>query len=196
MNLQDICSRAQGVVEGDVTDEEVEYARGILRERAGDISAALYVVGYCGSSSDAALLESYVSGPEKDVLGGLAFTALCRYLGLIGRYRLQIRNLIMSPTDIGFTQSRMTAIHLAVDYFRSASDNQLGCRLVDIYCDPEDDCCRSARSSLVAILGLRDDLKYPFGLRLNVEDSALNDPDRGYIVSTARHRFRCNVRVQ
>lgn len=197
MNLDDICRRAQGVVEGEVTPEEVEFARQILKKRTGgDLAAALYVVGYCGHEADSALLESYVTGPERDVYGEVAFMALCRYLGLIDRYRPQIRNLIMSSTDIGWTTSRMTAIHLAPDYLENATDDEVGCRLVEIYCDHEDVCWPSARDSLVRILGLRDEISDPFGLRLDLGDPDRSDSDQSYIVSIARHRFKCGTRLQ
>jgi len=196
MNLRDICNRALGVVEGDVTQDEVEFAREILRKRTGDLAAALYVVGYCGSEADAALLESYVTGSERDVYGEVAFMALCRYLGLIDRYRSQIRTLIMSSTDIGWTTSRMTAIHLAPDYLEDATDDEVGCRLVEIFCDLEDPDRLSARHSLVVILGLRDALSDPFGVRLDPDDPDQRDPDQSYIVSIARHRFKCDARLQ
>jgi hypothetical protein len=196
MNLRDICNRAQGVVEGDVTQDEVEFAREILRKRTGDLAAALYVVGYCGSEADAALLESYVTGSERDVYGEVAFMALCRYLGLIDRYRTQIRNLIMSSTDIGWTTSRMTAIHLAADYLDNVIDDEVGCRLVEIYCDHEDYCNLSARDSLVRILGLESELRDPFGLRVDPYDLDRSDPDKSYIVGIARHRFKCDVQLQ
>jgi hypothetical protein len=196
MNLDDIRNRAQGVVEGEVTPEEVEAARQVLRERTGDVAGALYIVGHCGSEADAGLLESYLTGPERDVLGEIAFKALCRYLRLIDRYRAQVRTLIMSSTDFGWANSRMTAIHLAPDYLENASDDEVGCRLVEIYCNPYDYCSASARDSLVTILGLGDTLRDPFGLRLDSDDPNQSDPDRSYIVGIARHRFNCDARLQ
>ncbi|RWM20823.1 MAG: hypothetical protein EOR73_13580 [Mesorhizobium sp.] len=109
------------------------------------------------------LIESYLHGPERDVQGETALTALCRYLRLIDRYRSLIRELIMSPTDIGWSNSRMAAIHLAPIYLNGFRDDELGCQLVTIFCDPDDPEQLSARGALIEIFVLRSELRDPFG---------------------------------
>ncbi|MER9266489.1 hypothetical protein NKI63_18270 [Mesorhizobium sp. M0410] len=191
MDIDDIRNRAQGVAKGGVTAEELEFARAILLKRRGDVGSALYIVGLCGSVSDAALIESYLHGPERDVQGETALTALCRYLRLIDRFRSLIRELIMSPTDIGWSNSRMAAIHLAPIYLNGFRDDELGCQLVAIFCDPDDPEQLSARAALIEILALRSELRDPFGL--HVENG---DMDAGYIIKLVRQRFGCGRKVQ
>lgn len=191
MDIDDIRDRAQGVAEGQVKAKEVEFARGILMKRRGDVSSALHIVGMCGSVSDAVLIESYLYGPERDVHGETALKALCRGLRLIDRYRPLLRELIMSPTDVGWTHSRMAAIQLAPNYLKGFRDDELGCQLVRIFSDPSDPEKPSARFALVEILSLRGELRDPFGL--HVEHG---DMDAGYIVTLARHRFGCERGVQ
>ncbi|MER9107380.1 hypothetical protein NKH95_26000 [Mesorhizobium sp. M0848] len=191
MNIDDIRNRAQGVAEGQVTAAELEFARSILMKRRGDVSSALHIVGMCGSVSDAVLIESYLYGPERDVHGETALKALCRDLRLVDRYRPLLRELIMSPTDVGWTNSRMAAIQLAPNYLRGFRDDELGCQLVTILCDPSDPDQPSARFALVEILALRSELRDPFGL--HVEDG---DMDAGYIITLARERFGCGRRAQ
>ncbi|RUV56015.1 hypothetical protein EOA85_19900 [Mesorhizobium sp. M5C.F.Ca.IN.020.29.1.1] len=191
MDIDDIRNRAQGVAKGRVTAEELEFARSILLERRGDVGSALYIVGWCGSVSDAVLIESYLYGPERDLHGETALKALCRYLRLIDRYRPLLRELIMSPTDVGWTNSRMAAIQLAPNYLSGFQDDELGCQLVSILCDPNDPEQPSARAALVEILALRSELRDPFGLH---EENG--DMDAGYIVKLACQRFGCGRRVQ
>jgi len=186
VNIGDIRNRAQGLKAGGVSSLEVDYARGILRAQRGNISSALYVVGLCGTADDALLIEPYLHGPERDVYGETALKALVRYLGLVNRYRPLLRKLLMSATDLGFRNSCMSAIHLAKDYFKNFRDDELGCELVAIFCDPSDQDQRSARYTLVDILGIRDEIGDPFGLKLEAGDA-----DAGYIVKMARQRFNC-----
>lgn len=187
VNISDIRKRAQGVKAGTVSSHELDYARGILRAHRGNINSALYVVGLCGAADDALLIEPYLHGPERDVHGETALKALVRYLGLVDRYRPLLRKLIMAPTDLGWMNSRMSAIHLAKDYFKDFRDDELGCELVAIFCNPSDQDQPSARGTLVDILGIRDELGDPFGLELEAGDA-----DAGYIVKMARQRFNCH----
>jgi hypothetical protein len=187
MNIADIRKRAQGVVAGGVSALEVDYARGILRTHRGDIGSALYVAGLCGTADDAELIEPYLRGPERDVYGEIALKALFRYLGLVDRYRSLVRKLIMSPTDLGWRNSRMSALHLASDYFKGFRDDEVGCELVAMFCNPSDQDQSSARYALVSILGIKEDLRDPFGLELES-----GDMDAGYIVKIARQRFHCD----
>ncbi|WAX97452.1 hypothetical protein N7E70_011630 [Aminobacter sp. NyZ550] len=187
MSIGDNRKRAQGVKAGTVSSLELDCARGILRAHGGDINSALYVVGLCAAADDALLIEPYLRGPARDVHGETALKALVRYLGLADRYRPLLRKLIMSPTDLGWMNSRMSAIHLAKDYFKDFRDDELGCELVAIFCNPSDQGQPSARGTLVDILGIRDELGDPFGLELEAGDT-----DAGYIVKMARQRFNCH----
>jgi hypothetical protein len=191
MDIDDIRDRAQGVAEGQVTAEELDFARSILLKRQGDVSSALHIVGMCGSVSDAVLIESYLHGPERDVHGETALKALCRGLRLVDRYRPLLRDLVMSPTDVAFRNSRMAAIQLAPNYLKGFRDDELGCQLVTILCDTSDPDQPSARFALIDILSLRGELRDPFGLHVDE-----GDMDAGYIVRLARHRFGCERRVQ
>jgi hypothetical protein len=185
-SIQNILSRAKGLEPGPVLPEEVEFARTVLRERDGDIWGALYVVGLCGTVKDATLLECYI---YDDFYAERAFPALCRHLGVIEPYRPLLRSLILSPPkreedDIGL--QRMSAIHLADRYFDGFDDDELGCALLRIFLDPEDDNRRSVRSALVDILGLRHDLNDPFSL-----GGTERGDDDIRIAEGARKRFNC-----
>ncbi|MGN7770159.1 hypothetical protein [Phyllobacterium sp. 22552] len=186
MNVDDIRNRAQGVKPGAVSPDEVEFARQILRGRHGELGAALYIVGYCGSIADVPLIESYIQGEERNVYGELALKALCRFLNLIDLYRADIRRLVMSDSDIGFRNSRKAAIDLAQDYLGSFKDDEFGCRLVDIYCDLSDANRCSARDALIQILSIRSLLRNPFLLPGEVLDE-----DAETIVSMAQKMFKC-----
>ncbi|MQW90085.1 hypothetical protein [Sinorhizobium saheli] len=186
VDLSAICDRAQGVAEGTVSPAEVELAREVLRKGSGDIASALYIVGFCGNSSDAELVENYMHGADRHVHGELALKALCRYLGLIERYRSLVRELILSDRDLGWSGSRMAPIHLADVYLAKFQDNEVGCRLLNIFCDFANASQPAARSVLVKILNLRQALSDPFGL-----DSEEWNADADVILSAAKKRFEC-----
>ena len=184
-DLVRIGNRAKGLEPGVVRPEEVEYARKLLRERSGDIYAALYVVGLCGGKDDAPLIEQYLYGSENNVYVEVSLKALCRYLGLIDNYRGLVRELIFNPPDeTGFR--RMAAIHLADKYFENFQDDELGCELVRILCDLEDPHRSSTRDALVAILGLSHELNDPHGLSFDERDD-----DATLILKRACERFHC-----
>ncbi|WP_346895169.1 hypothetical protein [uncultured Roseibium sp.] len=184
-DITDMVHRAKGLGDGPVLPEEVEYARNLLRERSGDAYGALYVVGLCGKPADAPLIERYLHGSENDVHVEVALKALCRFLGLIDQYRPLIRSLILDPPD-EISPRRMTAIHLAEEYFVGFDDDELGCKLVRILCDFEDSCRSSARDALAVILEFKSDLDDPYGL-----DFADWDEDSTRIVEAACRKFKC-----
>ncbi len=78
MNLDEIKDRAQGFKAGGVKAEELEHARGVLISGKGDIFAALYIVGLCGSADDAAFIEPYLLADRSGEYGDLALKVLCR----------------------------------------------------------------------------------------------------------------------
>ncbi|AUW41134.1 hypothetical protein [Rhizobium leguminosarum] len=188
MDIADIRNRAQGVKPGEVTTREIEYAREILSAAKGNISAALYVVGLCGEPTDARLVEPYLFGEERDVYGELALKILCRYMGLIDAYKDLLRALIMSDEDIGWQNSRMTAIHLADVYLEKLHDNAIGCKLLEIMMTENDQDRLSARFSLIEILGLRQILADPFAIEFDefTEDLQI-------IIAAAQARFHCSA---
>ncbi|MBX4907044.1 MULTISPECIES: hypothetical protein [Rhizobium] len=188
MDIKEIRKRAQGVARGEVTANELEYARSILRSSRGNISSAIYVVGLCGDASDAILIERYLSGPDRDIYGELALKALCRYLGLVEKYREMLRSLIMSDDDIGWENSRMSAINLADIYLENFDDRELGCRLLEIMINEADKDRIAARNSLVHILQLRSELAEPFAMDLDITSG-----DAKMIVAAAERRFRCSA---
>ncbi|WP_026623153.1 hypothetical protein M728_001458 [Ensifer sp. WSM1721] len=176
MDINSIRDRAQGVDDDPVSEQELEFARQILRSGDGDVGAALYVVGYCGTEPDAALIEPYL---RDDVHGGLALKALCRYLGLIDRYRSAVRKCILSDADIGFSGSRMAAVHLAPVYLRGFRDKEVEKKLLAMLCDFKDSNRSSARHALVRALGLHGALRDPLGLEI------WPDPDASTIIAAA-----------
>lgn len=186
MNIKDIRNRAQGAVPGTVTEGEVEYARTILATGRGDISSALYVVGLCGNTNDTRLIEPYLFGAERNVYGELALKALCRYLGLVETYKDLLRTLIMSDENIGWRNSRMTAINLADVYFKEFDDDAVGCRLLDIMTSKDDSERDTARFILIDVLNLRSKLTAPFETDL---DNAAADTRK--IIDAAKIRFGC-----
>ncbi|MQW89620.1 hypothetical protein [Sinorhizobium saheli] len=186
VDLSNIRNRAQGIAEGEVTPAEVELARDVLKRRTGQISAALYIVGLCGDASDAELIESYLHGAERDVHGETALKALCRYLNLVDRYHSLVRRYIMADRDLDWMNSRMAAIHLADLYLARFEDDEVGCRLVDIFGNLAHPLRASARSALVDFLNLRHVLADPFGLDLEEWDE-----DEEIIASAAVKRFKC-----
>jgi ABC-type hemin transport system ATPase subunit len=72
MNINSIRDRAQGVDDGPVSEQEVEFARQILRSGDDDVGAVLFVVGPCGAHRDATLIAPYLCSEHKDVHGELA----------------------------------------------------------------------------------------------------------------------------
>ena len=160
-NVNDIALRAKGLKEGPVAPEEVELARDILRRRGEGIIDAIYIVGLCGDSGDSKLLEAYLQGDENNLYAEYALKALCRYLGLIDRYRALLSQWMQDKGD-GFR--RMAAIFLAKEYFRNFEDNELGQYLIDVLCDMEDGCRREVRSAFVEIFEMRGQVNDPFGL--------------------------------
>ncbi|MBB3747419.1 hypothetical protein FHX10_006976 [Rhizobium sp. BK591] len=188
MDIKEIRNRAQGVAPGEVTASELEYARNILISSQGNISSALYVVGLCGDASDATLIERYLSGPTRDIYGELALKALCRYLGLVKRYRELLRLLIMSDDDIGWENSRMSAINLADVYLEKFQDNELGCRLSRIMLNEADRDRLAARNILVHILELKSELAEPFPVVFDI-----NSDDSKTIAAAAERRFHCST---
>ncbi|MGO4619518.1 hypothetical protein AB4Z34_24265 [Ensifer sp. 2YAB10] len=189
MDISDVRNRAQGVADGPVSDEEVEFAREILRAEAGDIGSALYVVGYCGNPTDAPLIEAYLSNDEKDVHGDVAFKALCRYLGLAEWYRDRIVKYIFSDGDTDFLGSRLAGIQLSHDYLKRRRDSVIEARLVAIFCDLQDEDRDAARYELVKTLGLRNKLSDPFGLDRNAPDT-----DAPMILDEACRQFGLDLR--
>jgi hypothetical protein len=160
IEIDDIALRAKGVRPGPVLEIEVETARDILQKRSADAIAAIYIVGLCGRPDDAPLLEGYLHDSLNDQYAEYALKALCRYLGLIDRYRPLVREWIKGRDD----RRRMPAIHLAKEYFQDFVDQELGCYLIDVLCDLEDDCRGAVRDSLVDIFNLRGHLNDPWGL--------------------------------
>ena len=185
MDINNIRDRAQGVLEGSVTSKELEFARSILNTSQGDIASALYIVGYCGNGDDAASIERYVEPPYAEVYGEIALKALCRYLKLIDRYRPFIKRLIFRE-ESSWPGGRITAIQLSPDYLTGYKDDQVGCELVNILTDEQDEDRIAARSALVIILNLRDQIK-----RRAVSEIHDSDPDTKLILSAAKTRFRC-----
>ena len=123
ISVANIANRANGLEPGPISPEEVELARNILRGRDGGVVDAIHIVGLCGGASDAPLLEAYLQGEENNVYAEYALKALCRYLGLVERYRPLLRQWMKNKDD-GFR--RMPAIHLANEYFRDFEDKELG----------------------------------------------------------------------
>lgn len=72
MNPDEIKDRAQGLKAGRVRAEEVEHARRVLISCKGDVTATLYIVGLCGSTDDAALIEPYLLPEKSGEYGDLA----------------------------------------------------------------------------------------------------------------------------
>ncbi|WP_028000510.1 hypothetical protein [Sinorhizobium arboris] len=183
MDINSIRDRAQGVDSGPVTEQELEFARHILRSGEGDIGAALFIVGLCGAHGDAPLIEPYLRGNHKDVHGELALKSLCRYLGLIDRYRAVVRKYILADGDLDFGGSKMAAIHLAPEYLLNFRDEDVEKTLLVIFCDFQNRDRSAARHALVKILGLRGELKDPLGLRTDT------DPDASLIIAAACRGF-------
>jgi hypothetical protein len=164
-DIQDICLRAKGLEPGVVTLEEVEFARSILRSRIGDIPGAIIVVGLCGETGDAPLLEAYLHGDDNNIYVEYSLKALCRYLRLTDRYRPLLREWMQMKDDEGYR--RMASIHLAKEYFSGFEDHELGCYLIDALCDLDDSCRSSVRDVFVDIFNMRSQLKDPFGLKFD-----------------------------
>ncbi|MBY5648624.1 hypothetical protein HFO45_10200 [Rhizobium leguminosarum] len=188
MDIADIRNRAQGVKPGGVTTGEIEYAREILSAAKGNIRAALYVVGLCGEPADARLVEPYLFGEERDVFGELALKVLCRYLGLIDAYKDLYRALIMSDEDIGWQNSRMTAIQLSDVFLEKFPDNAIGCKLLEIMMTENDQDRLPARFSLINILGLRQILTDPYAVEFDDFSK-----DSQIIIAAAQARFQCSA---
>ncbi|MFK0276099.1 hypothetical protein ACIQUG_20640 [Ensifer sp. NPDC090286] len=185
----DVLARArdkvQGVAPGEVTLAELNLARETLGSGGGDIGAALYVVALRGGEADAGLIESFLYGDSAEEFGDLALKCLCRYLGLIERYRSLVRSLIMSDQDAWYG-SRAAAIFLSDVYFKNYADDELGCRLVTIFCNSRDREQGAARDALVVLLDIKDKLEDPHGL-LPVTPTA----DVRLIREVAQRRFGC-----
>lgn len=143
----------------------------------------MFVVGLCGAHSDAALIEPYLRNEHKDVHGELALRSLCRYLGLIDRYRAVVRKYILADSDLDFGGSKMAAIHLAPEYLLNFRDNDVEKTLLVILCDFENRNRSAARQSLVRILGLSGELEDPLGLGTGA------DPDASLIIAAACECF-------
>jgi hypothetical protein len=189
-DIRSIGDRAKGVAAGAVTPEELDFARSILRNRSGDIYTALHVVGLLGNKEDGKLVETFVHGEENNVYAEAALKALCRYMGLIDRYRPMLRQLVIDPPE-GTGTRRLAAIHLMKKYFQDYKDNELGCHLASIVCDLTDRHRQSARDALADILNLRSSLKDPHGLGFGDWDD-----DMTLLVDAATIAFNCtNVKV-
>ncbi|CDX21283.1 conserved hypothetical protein [Mesorhizobium plurifarium] len=183
MNIDDIRSRAQGVRQGGVSPAELEYARNILISGVGDISSALYIVGYCGEGSDYKIIERYLQPDKADTYGELALTALCRYLRQIDRYRPYIKRILLGPKE-PWANAKMAAIHLSYEYLKDYTDDEFVRKLRSIMLDENDADRASARNELVRILGLKGELKDPFKTEFdNIEDDTIK------IVEAADKRF-------
>ena len=189
MDIAEIRDRAQGVAEGGVSPDEVAYARSILQAGHGNIGAALYVVGLCGNSCDARLIENYLEAPHQAMFGELALKALVRYLGLVDQYRPLVRSLILTPDD-AWEDGQMAAVFLAPSYFDNFQDDEVGCKLLDLFCDPASLIPSAAREALVEVLDIRDELRDPYGM-----DVEFFDVDKSYIVEVAMKRFNCTRTV-
>ncbi|WP_157949020.1 hypothetical protein [Neorhizobium huautlense] len=181
ISVANIANRAKGLESGPISPEEVELARNILRGRDGGVVDAIQIVGLCGGASDAPLLEAYLHGEENNVYAEYAIKALCRYLGLVERYRPLLRQWMKNKDD-GFR--RMPAIHLAKEYFRDFEDKELGRYLIDVLCDMEDGCRSAVRGAFVDIFKLKDRLGDPFGLYFDDWDK-----DTTLIVNVAASEF-------
>lgn len=186
MNLKNIRRRAQGFRDGVVTPEEVEFARNVLNTGAGDVFAALYVVGLCGSQRDAAFIERFLHPENCGEYSGLALKALCRYLGLTKDYGPLVRHLVFSDQDIGWGGSRNDAISLADVYLDEfADDREFACRLVEILLDEAGADRHQAQGALADILGIGEEHDGEHSL---LEVSAT---DIKNIVDAANERFGC-----
>jgi hypothetical protein len=179
MDINSIRDRAQGVDDGPVSEQELEFARQILRSGDGEVGAALFVVGLCGAHRDATLIEPYL----RSIHGELALKSLCRYLDLIDRYRPVVRKYILADSDTDFPGSKMAAIHLAPEYLRNFRDKDIETTLLVILCDFENRNRSAARQSLVRILGLSGELEDPLGLGTGA------DPDASLIIAAACECF-------
>lgn len=178
MNINSIRDRAQGVDDGPVSEQEVEFARQILRSGDDDVGAVLFVVGPCGAHRDATLIEPYLCSEHKDVHGELALKGMCPYLGLIDYYRPVVRKYILAGGDIDFAGSKAAAIHLAPEYLLNLRDKEVERTLLVNFCDFQN-CNRSAARHVVQILELHGELKDPLGLRTDA------DPDASLIIAAA-----------
>lgn len=181
-DIQDIGLRAKGLEPGSVADEEVDFARSVLRSREGDVCGAIQIVGLCGKIGDATLLEAYLHGDDNNLYAEYALKALCRYVRLIDRYRPLLRQWMQMKDDEG--SRRMAAIHLASEYFSGFEDQELGRYLIDVLCNLEDRLRGSVRDVLVDILKMRNQLNDPFGLKFEEWDE-----ETALIVKAAAERF-------
>ncbi|KQU79356.1 hypothetical protein ASD00_36540 [Ensifer sp. Root31] len=185
MRAREILEKARGRKPGDVSRPEIEYVRKILRDREGDIQSALLVIGLCGDKGDAELVEAYLYNEDRNVFGGLALTTLVRHMGLVAEYRIAVRKLILEESET-FEQSRMTALHLADEYFDGYEDPSLGCAILQIMFDTEDSDRSSARLALVRILGIEHTVEHAFSVNFdNYDDDSLE------IASKAAEKFGC-----
>jgi hypothetical protein len=132
------------------------------------VFGAIQIVGFCGESRDAPLLESYLHGDGNNVYVEYALKGLCRYLRLVERYRPLLRQWKQMKDEEGFR--RLTANQLAKEYFPGFEDPALGRYLIDVLCDLRDDCRGAVRSVFVELLGMRNQLKDPFGLKFDEWD--------------------------
>lgn len=185
MNIKDIRDRAQGVSEGGVSFEEVQYARKILLSADGDIGSALYVVGCCGTKKDAKLVEIYLKPEYVSIYGEIALKVLCRYMKMIDIYRPLVRKLIMEK-HAPWPNGRLAAIQLAPDYLHGYKDDEVGCHLTNIILDPDDDDRVAARDSLIRILNIESQLGSPFAI-----DFKNSDRDTETISKAAEKYFNC-----
>ena len=180
-SIANITLRAKGLEDGPVTDQEVESARQVLRQRGEGIIDAIHIIGLCGGADDRPLLETYLQGDENDVLAEYALKALCRYLQLTDRYRPLLRGWMKDKND---EFRRLSAIHLAKEYFHNFEDDELGQYLIDVLCDLDDSCRTAVQGAFVAILNMKKELADPYGLQFKDWDA-----DTTLIVKAAAARF-------
>ena len=189
--LHEVLSRAQGFSPGSVLPEELSAVRCLLRDGSGDIYAAIYVVGLCGSEQDAVLIEPYLSDDYPDYVRSAALVALCRYLALSANYRAVLADLVFSEETDDTVDERHTAIQLCGDHLSAQDDPEIGCRLVEI--------CRnstegvwirtSALRSLAGALKMEDELDRV----ASIEEQPTSTVEKVLIAATKR--FQCDESI-
>ncbi len=187
MKIKDILARARGLKVGEVTAKELDYARKILEKEEGDISSALSVIGLCGNSKDADLVEPYLYNEHKNIYGEMAIRTLCRYLGQTARYGSKIRSLIINDIEL-FDNSRMAALHVADLYLQEFDDPELGCAILKIMLDKNNPDKGAARLALIRILNLKNLVADPV-----TEDFDVKDNDSTLIMNSAITKFGCEI---
>lgn len=192
MDMIDISDRANGLKEGQVNKEELNYAREILKTEKGEIVLAISTVGLCGNTSDEELLRKYLFGEMSGVYGEFALVALCRYAGLVDKYRDFIKSLIFSNEEsheyIGHI--KLAAIHLLPEYMNEYKDDDIVCRVCEIMLDTGSEYRISARYALVRYFNLYDYRNNPT-IYIRILGDNFDERDTKHIVELANARHGC-----